>query len=121
MTVINRPKACAMDLGSYDALVIGGGLSGWAAAVSLARAGREVLLAAHRTGLGHEVWSALSLWASDPSAAALAQQLLEHVGGEARYWDETGDTYVAAGWKGVRIGPRGAQQCVHGLARSRVP
>jgi len=62
MQQIVRDRAVARDIGSYDALVWGGGLSGWAAAVSLARAGHEVLLAAPRTSLGHEVWAAMSTW-----------------------------------------------------------
>ncbi len=67
METIGRQSAVATDLGSYDALVCGGGLSGWAAAVMLARAGRSVLLAAERTSLGHEVWAAMSIW-SPPDA-----------------------------------------------------
>jgi len=62
VATLRRPDGPAMDLGNYDALVVGGGLSGWAAAVTLARAGKDVLLAAERTALGHEVWGALSLW-----------------------------------------------------------
>ncbi len=62
MQQIVRDRAVARDMGSYDALVHGGGLSGWAAAVSLARAGRSVLLATPRTSLGHEVWAAMSTW-----------------------------------------------------------
>ena len=62
MQEIVRDKAVARDMGSYDALVCGGGLSGWAAAVSLARVGHSVLLAAPRTSLGHEVWAAMSTW-----------------------------------------------------------
>ncbi len=62
MQQIARDRSVARDLGDYDALVFGGGLSGWAAAVSLGRIGRDVLLAAPRTSLGHEVWGALSTW-----------------------------------------------------------
>ncbi|MGI5820392.1 MAG: FAD-dependent oxidoreductase, partial [Armatimonadota bacterium] len=62
MRKIVRDNAVARDMGSYDALVFGGGLAGWAAAVGLARAGRDVLLAAPRTSLGHEVWAAMSTW-----------------------------------------------------------
>jgi len=61
-------------------MVIGGGLSGWAAAVTLTRAGREVLLAAERSGLGHEVSSALSLWPGDDRAlppSALTQEIAD--------------------------------------------
>lgn len=63
METIGRQARRARDLGEFDALVYGGGLSGWAAAVSLARAGRSVLLAAEHTALGHEVWAAMSVWA----------------------------------------------------------
>lgn len=63
METIGRQARHARDLGEFEALVYGGGLSGWAAAVSLARAGRSVLLAAEHTGLGHEVWAAMSVWA----------------------------------------------------------
>ncbi|MGD9498291.1 MAG: FAD-dependent oxidoreductase [Armatimonadota bacterium] len=62
MASISRPLASATDLGGYDALVCGGGLSGWAAAVSLARAGHRTLLASEHTSLGHEVWGAMSVW-----------------------------------------------------------
>ncbi len=62
MQQIVRERAVARDLGSYDALVWGGGLSGWAAAVRLARTGHEVLLAAPRTSLGYEVWAAMGTW-----------------------------------------------------------
>jgi len=49
-------------LGSFDAVVCCGGLSGWAAAVTMARGGHETLIASERTALGFEVWGALSLW-----------------------------------------------------------
>ncbi len=62
MEQITRDRAVARDIGSYDALIRGGGLSGWAAAVSLARTGHTVLLAACRTSLGHEIWAAMSTW-----------------------------------------------------------
>ncbi len=62
MDTITRESGSAADLGSFDAVICGGGLSGWAAATTLARAGREVLIASERTALGFEVWGALSLW-----------------------------------------------------------
>jgi len=62
MDTITRETGSAADLGSFDAVICGGGLSGWAAAVTLARAGRETLIASERTALGFEVWGALSLW-----------------------------------------------------------
>ena len=62
MQQIVRDRAVARDMGSYDVHIHGGGLSGWAAAVSLAREGRSVLLSAPRTSLGHEIWAALSTW-----------------------------------------------------------
>lgn len=62
MQQIMRDRAVARDMGSYDALVFGGGLSGWACATRLARAGHEVLLAAPHTSLGHEVWAAMTTW-----------------------------------------------------------
>lgn len=62
MQQIVRDGAVARDMGGYDALIWGGGLSGWAAALRLARSGRSVLLTAPRTSLGHEVWAAMSTW-----------------------------------------------------------
>ncbi|MCD6361324.1 MAG: FAD-dependent oxidoreductase [Armatimonadetes bacterium] len=62
MQTVRRAAGDALDLGSFDVVVCGGSLSGWAAAVKLARMGRKVLLAAERTALGWEVWGALSLW-----------------------------------------------------------
>lgn len=62
MDTITRETGSAADLGSFDAVICGGGLSGWTAAVTLARAGHEVLIASERTALGFEVWGALSLW-----------------------------------------------------------
>ncbi len=77
MTAINRPEGSVTDLGSYDALVVGGGLSGWAAGVALAGAGHQVLLAGERTGLGHEVSSALSLWPGDDERLATSPLMQE--------------------------------------------
>lgn len=62
MNTMARNAVTALDLGCCDALVIGGGLSGWSAAVTLARRGHDVLMAAQRTSPGHEIWGALSLW-----------------------------------------------------------
>ena len=62
MDQIKRHKAVARDLGDFDAIVWGGGLSGWAAAVSLGRDGRRVLLASEGTSLGREVASSMSTW-----------------------------------------------------------
>lgn len=62
MEQITRQSAVARDLGTFDAIVFGGGLSGWAAATKLARDGRSVLLASAHTSLGHEVAFALSTW-----------------------------------------------------------
>lgn len=62
MDTIKRDNAVARDLGRFDVLVYGGGLSGWAAAVSLARSGSSVLLAAPRTSLGHEIWASMTTW-----------------------------------------------------------
>ena len=62
MDTITRETGSAANLGSFDAVICAGGLSGWAAATTLARAGREVLIASERTALGWEVWGAMSLW-----------------------------------------------------------
>jgi len=79
VTSLTRPEGPATDLGNHDALVVSGGLSGWAAAVTLARAGRDVLLAAERTALGYEVWGALSLWHGEreslPASPLMAEVL----------------------------------------------
>lgn len=83
MNAIERSEGGAIDLGEYDAVVAGGGLSGWAAAVLLARAGREVLLAAERTGLGHEVASALTLWPGDDGCLPSCGLMVEMVEGLA--------------------------------------
>ena len=65
MEQIKREESVARDLGEFDAVICGGGLSGWAAAVSLARQERSVLLAANRTSLGHEISGAMSTWWPD--------------------------------------------------------
>jgi hypothetical protein len=83
VNAIERSEGGAIDLGEYDAVVAGGGLSGWAAAVLLARAGREVLLAAERTGLGHEVASALTLWPGDDGRLPSCGLMVEMVEGLA--------------------------------------
>ncbi|HUS80580.1 MAG TPA: FAD-dependent oxidoreductase [Armatimonadota bacterium] len=79
MDTIRREAGPARGLGSFDVLVCGGGLSGWAAAVMLGREGRQVLLAAERTALGREVWAALSLWLSEAPDArpGLLRELLD--------------------------------------------
>ncbi len=62
MEQIERRQAVARELGDYDVLIFGGGLSGWATAVKLARSSHSVLLAASHTSLGHEVAAAMSVW-----------------------------------------------------------
>lgn len=76
METVKRPAGQALDLGCFDAVVYGGGLSGWAAAVTLARQQRRVLLAADHTALGWEIWGALSVWVEDDSGSPLLGELL---------------------------------------------
>jgi len=106
MRSIRRDAALARDLGSFDALVVGGGLSGWAAAVSLARGGRGVLLAAEHTSLGHEIWAAMSIWAP-PDAALPAPEL----------WGEVARELEGANAaRGTMVDPVAAQVAIERLA-----
>ncbi len=78
METIRREPGKALSLGSFDVVVCGGGLSGWAAAVTLARLGHEVLLAAEHTALGWEIWGALSVWLeSDADPPDMLNELLD--------------------------------------------
>lgn len=75
----------------HEIIVAGGGLVGWAAAMTAARAGRKVLLVARRPNLGWEITSALADTLA-PETSPLAAELLERLAaiGAAR-----GDRIVA--------------------------
>lgn len=77
MEKVKRPQGDVLDLGSFDVVVCGGGLSGWAAAVTLARGERRVLLAAGHTALGWEVWGALGVWVDASTAPPLLVEVLD--------------------------------------------
>lgn len=104
MEQIARQQAVARDLGAFDALVFGGGLSGWAAATTLAREGRSVLLAAQHTFLGHEIAGAMnSWWPASMQAGAL--------------WGEVVDELEAAGaTRGSMVDPVATQVALERMA-----
>jgi len=77
MQTVKREAGEALDLGCFDVVVCGGGLSGWAAAVTLARQERRVLLAAERTAQGWEVWGALSVWVDESQPGPLLGEVLD--------------------------------------------
>jgi len=62
----------------HEIIVAGGGLAGWAAAVTAARAGRKVLLVSRRPNLGWEITSALSA-DLEPGASPLAVGILDRL------------------------------------------
>ncbi len=89
----------------WDVAVAGGGLIGWAAAVTAARAGKRVVLVCRRSSLGWEISAALDVWliadrspladedrrraakigaaAGDQIASAAAEFILDEIAAEA--------------------------------------
>ncbi|HOI55752.1 MAG TPA: FAD-dependent oxidoreductase, partial [Phycisphaerae bacterium] len=66
----------------HEILVAGGGLCGWAAALTAARAGRKVLLVSRRAQLGWQIAlaHAVRLWdRAAPPAGGLAAELLSRL------------------------------------------
>ena len=63
----------------HEVLVAGGGLTGWAAAVTAARAGRKALLVSRRAQLGWEITCTLNQRLAGDDHSLLAQEILRRL------------------------------------------
>lgn len=80
VSTIAYERATLPVLAKTDAVVIGGSLAGVAAALGLARAGRQVMLVEPRTYLGREITATLRPWLPDGDAHTLVSHLAEAAG-----------------------------------------